>query len=482
MPKERKTSSKAGTTALRHQPLDRAIKETKVMAEGKLAKADPRKSRAERADAAEDDDGLTMGQEFLDEKMSKKLLKQAHEQREEETRMGGGGGGAKRAGIGMGLLSMRGGESSDEEEDAACGLRGGSDDEGSYDEEYELGSDGYVDIGDMEGVTDAEQAVMSSFFGGTSERRTINDMIMEKIREKEEAAAAIGGGGSGEKHGSAGPQLPEKVVQVYTEIAQLLKHYKAGKLPKAFKIIPSLTNWEEVLWLTKPDEWSPAAVYAATRIFASNFNERMAQRFFNLILLGRVQDDIERNGRLNFHLFTALRKSVYKPAAFYKGILLPLAAGNCSLKEATVIAAVLARVSVPANHSAVALLKLSAMPYSGPTSLFIRVLLNKKYALPHRVVDALVDHFLGFEGQPGDLPVLWHQSLLVFAQRYKHDVSAAQKERLKQLLKVKFHHMITPEVRRELFSGHSRGEAPRPAAAAREFSGFSSGGALSMGD
>lgn len=30
------------------------------------------------------------------------------------------------------------------------------------------------------------------------------------------------------------------------------------------------------------------------------------------------------------------------------------------------------------------------MPYDGATSLFIRVLLNKKYALPHRVVDALV--------------------------------------------------------------------------------------------
>jgi essential nuclear protein 1 len=51
-----------------------------------------------------------------------------------------------------------------------------------------------------------------------------------------------------------------------------------------------------VLWLTKPDEWSAASVLAATRIFASNFNERMAQRFFNLILLGRVQADIETHG------------------------------------------------------------------------------------------------------------------------------------------------------------------------------------------
>ena len=52
---------------------------------------------------------------------------------------------------------------------------------------------------------------------------------------------------------------------------------------------PPLPLSPQVLWLTKPDEWSPAGVLAATRIFASNFNERMAQRFFNIVLVGRVQ-------------------------------------------------------------------------------------------------------------------------------------------------------------------------------------------------
>jgi cobalamin biosynthesis Co2+ chelatase CbiK len=45
-------------------------------------------------------------------------------------------------------------------------------------------------------------------------------------------------------------------------------------------------------------------------------------------------------------------------------------------------------------HSAVALMKLAEMPYSGVASLFIRVLCDKKYALPHRVLDALVAHFV----------------------------------------------------------------------------------------
>jgi essential nuclear protein 1 len=37
--------------------------------------------------------------------------------------------------------------------------------------------------------------------------------------------------------------------------------YTVGKVPKAFKIIPNLKNWEDVLWLTNPEGWSPHAMY-----------------------------------------------------------------------------------------------------------------------------------------------------------------------------------------------------------------------------
>lgn len=74
-------------------------------------------------------------------------------------------------------------------------------------------------------------------------------------------------------------------------------------------------------------------------------------------------------------------------------------------------------MSIPVLHSGAALLKLAEMDYSGPNSLFIRVLLDKKYALPYKVVDALVFHFLRFKRDKRELPVLWHQSFLVFAQR-----------------------------------------------------------------
>lgn len=40
--------------------------------------------------------------------------------------------------------------------------------------------------------------------------------------------------------------IERQVVEVYGAIGKMLKSYTAGKLPKAFKIIPSLTNWEQV--------------------------------------------------------------------------------------------------------------------------------------------------------------------------------------------------------------------------------------------
>jgi len=46
-------------------------------------------------------------------------------------------------------------------------------------------------------------------------------------------------------------------------------------------------------------------------------------------------------------------------------------------------------------HSAAAILKLAEMKYNGACSVFMRTLLDKKYALPYRVVDAVVYHFLG---------------------------------------------------------------------------------------
>ena len=86
--------------------------------------------------------------------------------------------------------------------------------------------------------------------------------------------------------------MDPKVVDAYKKLGIVLKTYRSGKLPKAFKVIPMVSNWEELLFLTQPQRWSRHAVYEATKIFSSNLNNRMAQRFYSLILLPAVRDNI----------------------------------------------------------------------------------------------------------------------------------------------------------------------------------------------
>jgi essential nuclear protein 1 len=51
--------------------------------------------------------------------------------------------------------------------------------------------------------------------------------------------------------------LDGKIVDAYKKIGVVLKTYRSGKLPKAFKVIPMVQNWEDLLILTSPEKWSP---------------------------------------------------------------------------------------------------------------------------------------------------------------------------------------------------------------------------------
>ena len=177
-------------------------------------------------------------------------------------------------------------------------------------------------------------------------------------------------------------------------------------------------------------------------------------RFLNLVLLDRVRDDIAEHKKLNVHLYKALKKALYKPAAFNKGFLFPLcSSGTCTLREAQIVGSVLTRVSIPVLHSAAALQRLCEMDYTGPTSIFIRVLLDKKYALPFKAIDAVVFHFLRFANSDEKMPVLWHQSMLAFAQRYKNDITEDQRKALFELVRKKGHPGFSPEIVSELEEG-----------------------------
>jgi essential nuclear protein 1 len=318
------------------------------------------------------------------------------------------------------------------------------------------------------------------------------DLILEKIAAHEAGAPPsdprdIQGGGDPDD----AVELPAKVVEVYTQIGMLLSRYKSGKLPKPFKILPTLPQWDILLSITRPDSWTANATYEATKLFISS-RPALAQAFCCDVLLPKVREDIRETKKLNVHLYKALKKALYKPAAFFRGLLFPLVGGGlCTLREAQIVGSVLAKVSIPVLHSATALYRLCEMgaeqmlsdvESAGACNIFIRTLLEKKYALPYRVIDALVFHFLRFRALQEDvamggagaagysrkgaavqgLPVLWHQSLLAFAQRYKNEITEDQREALLDLLLVRGHKQIGPEVRRELLEGRGRGTMIEP--------------------
>lgn len=264
-----------------------------------------------------------------------------------------------------------------------------SDDEDRSSDDDEPVEDVYYE--NIEIDEDDERALRMFMSKNPVPTRTLADIIMEKLTEKRTEIESQ----FSDTEIVQLKDLDPRVKAMYEGVRDVLAKYRSGKLPKAFKIVPTLINWEQILYITDPPKWSAAAMYQATRIFASNLRDKMAQRFYNLVLLPRIRDDLAEYKRLNFHLYQALRKALFKPAGFMKGIILPLLeSGTCTLREAVIIGSVIAKNSIPILHSSAAILKIAEMDYTGANSIFLRIFLDKKYALPYRVVDGVVFHFL----------------------------------------------------------------------------------------
>lgn len=334
---------------------------------------------------------------------------------------------------------------------------------------------GYFDVPEVEAhISKHDQQLLQKMEKNTlsdkqrSEGVNLADIIMQKL--------ATGDYEDGDKLDSksqlttAKGDLDPKVIEAYKKVGVVMKSFKSGKLPKAFKIIPQTANWEELLFLTSPDTWSPHSTYAATKIFASQLSGKLAQRFFNIILLPNVRANIAQYKKLNYHLYMAVKKAMFKIGAFFKGFLLPLAE-DASTREAIIIGSILQKMSINALDVAAALVKMTSYDYKLGNGYFIKVLLAKRYTLPTIVLDALVNFFCRSslssgaepvdeegsedkmddeEALPSEMPVMWHQTVLALVQNYKSYFSIDQRKKIQQLIKVQTHYAITPEIKREL--------------------------------
>ncbi|KIJ26986.1 hypothetical protein M422DRAFT_216042 [Sphaerobolus stellatus SS14] len=449
-PAPRKKYSKTRHDPIQHDPLHVQLKQDEVLETyGKVTRPGKRAKRTNKSDEENEE-------VLLDPKTSQRIFELAKDQQDELES----------------LPDDDDGEFADETQEKYREQPRIDEDE----EEEETFSEGSVDAEEYaefeidEGDIQTLGALLPSNAG---ERRTLADIIFSKLENQEQHGGLNIEAAPEQQQRQSTPDpaagLNPKVVEVYTKVGLILSKYKSGPLPKAFKMIPSLPQWARIVALTNPTEWTPHATNAATRIFISNLKPDQARWFLEGVLLERVRTNMheKHQGRkVDVHLYEALKKALYKPGAFFKGILFPLVQGGCTLKEAAIIASVLSNAKIPMLHSAAALARLASLPkYSGPSSLFIRVLLDKKYALPFQTLDLLVHYFVRISntykaglGESEELPVLWHQSLLVFCQRFAPDLAPDQKDALLDVIRVHPHPQISLEIRRELINSVSRGE------------------------
>lgn len=269
-------------------------------------------------------------------------------------------------------------------------------------------------------------------YNSSNKMVNLNEDLMKKMNNVEES------------------QLDPRVIEAYKIVGDVLKTYTSGKLPKAFNVLPTTENWEELIDITRPEEWSPHATYEATIMFSSNLNAFLAERFYQKVLLPKVRNDIKKSKKLNVHYYKCLKKAIFKPSGFFKGIIIPISK-NASAKEAAILGSILKKCSIPVSHSSACIMNLLQENQLHLGALyFLKILLLKKYALPTTVKEALVKYFCSFRNYPTSLPVSWHQTLLIFVQIYKFDLTDSEKSNLENLLAVKNHHMITEDVLREL--------------------------------
>lgn len=54
-----------------------------------------------------------------------------------------------------------------------------------------------------------------------------------------------------------------------------------------------------------------------------------AQLFLSVVLLDAIREDIQSNKKLNVHYYECLKRALYKPGAFFKGIVFPMLEVSC---------------------------------------------------------------------------------------------------------------------------------------------------------
>jgi len=223
-----------------------------------------------------------------------------------------------------------------------------------------------------------------------------------------------------------------KVLKIFERTCLLLKIYRSGKIPKILKILPFLKNFEEILWLLRPDSWSSQALYVITRLFILRLDDLQIGRFFTQILAPRFQEAVFQPKKISSLLFLCLKVSTFRAKHFFSSLLFPiLKSQNCSIKEAIILGSVINKASFLLENVVWSLVSLVEDPCTSPKLILIRIFLSKNYSLPYRILDILLDFFhrnyTKFKNSN------FKKCVFVFLKNYSNFISNEDKKRLTRL-------------------------------------------------
>ena len=244
--------------------------------------------------------------------------------------------------------------------------------------------------------------------------------------------------------------VDEKVVTLYQKVGVILSRYRSGKLPKAFKIIPTCKNKMQLVQFTNPTSWTSNAALAACRIWVGQLTDPELRPFYEYVILPKIIDDIKTNGKLNAHLYECLKVTLYKPISWFTGFMLPLVNNEqCTLKMAQIVASCLKRNSVTRDLASAALIRLCQAPFSSSVTVFVYTILDKKYSLPEQAYNAVLDWFMQFDDDTEiDLNLNWQQSLLVLVHRYHTQMTPEERRIVLNLANKRCNQGIAGDIRR----------------------------------
>mmetsp|Transcript_41011 Transcript_41011/g.82532 ORF Transcript_41011/g.82532 Transcript_41011/m.82532 type:complete len:245 (+) Transcript_41011:40-774(+) len=220
-----------------------------------------------------------------------------------------------------------------------------------------------------------------------------------------------------------------RIIKIFERTSLLLKIYRSGKLPKLIKVLPFLKNFEEFLWLLRPDSWSPQALSVITRLFINNLDNLQIGRFFSQIIVPRLQEVIFQRKNISVHIFLSLKISTIRSKSFISFILIPLFKGeNCTAKEAIIFGSIISRFHFSQGNFLWALMNLVKNPCNSPRLILIRAFLSKGKPLPYRALDLLIDFFL--QNSNNRKNSTYKKCFLVFLKNYYCFISNEDKKRI----------------------------------------------------